>query len=327
MLLRLVIRRSCSKTMYKGIECILCAHASSISFHVAHDNIHIIRDVANMQELFRGRSVYWLCYHSLLLFGVIWYFSNRMRSTRQKMRLLRGISRSHTTGGSSLNVRKSSGSNNHNGNSNQHNFQQQHQANGNGSIANGNRTATTSAENNQNLAFSQSNGQVFNGNGNHSSGSAEGRTGRQRPQQKSQQQSVARSGAIRSLSTSSFSSISSSSSSSSSSTRKSTQNQNGHQSSPDHSSPDLLVANPAAHGIGHLFENGITLNNSFLSAASSSFGIGHPSRQWTQFLATNMDSTGLNSDIREKAFGICRDYLHGAWKQIDSKDLVIKRVR
>jgi choline/ethanolamine kinase len=34
----------------------------------------------------------------------------------------------------------------------------------------------------------------------------------------------------------------------------------------------------------------------------------------------------LNPDIRAKAFAICRDYLHGAWKQIDSRDLVLKRV-
>lgn len=40
----------------------------------------------------------------------------------------------------------------------------------------------------------------------------------------------------------------------------------------------------------------------------------------------NMEA-GLSSDIRIKAFGICRDYLHGAWKQIDLRDLILKRVK
>lgn len=35
----------------------------------------------------------------------------------------------------------------------------------------------------------------------------------------------------------------------------------------------------------------------------------------------------LNSDIRAKAFAICKDYLHGVWKQIDARDLVVKRIR
>ena len=40
-----------------------------------------------------------------------------------------------------------------------------------------------------------------------------------------------------------------------------------------------------------------------------------------------MDTVGLTPEVRAKAFNICRDYLHGAWKQIDLRDLVIKRVR
>lgn len=35
----------------------------------------------------------------------------------------------------------------------------------------------------------------------------------------------------------------------------------------------------------------------------------------------------LNSDIRAKAFAICKDYLHGVWKHIDARDLVVKRIR
>lgn len=37
--------------------------------------------------------------------------------------------------------------------------------------------------------------------------------------------------------------------------------------------------------------------------------------------------TVLSGEVKTKAFNICRDYLHGAWKQIDLPDLVIKRVR
>lgn len=35
----------------------------------------------------------------------------------------------------------------------------------------------------------------------------------------------------------------------------------------------------------------------------------------------------LNSEIRAKAFAICRDYLHGVWKRIDARDLIVKRIR
>lgn len=45
---------------------------------------------------------------------------------------------------------------------------------------------------------------------------------------------------------------------------------------------------------------------------------------WVDIHSTAMD---LNSEIRAKAFAICKDYLHGAWKQIDARDLTVKRIR
>lgn len=34
-----------------------------------------------------------------------------------------------------------------------------------------------------------------------------------------------------------------------------------------------------------------------------------------------------SKEMREMASRICRDYLHGAWKQISSRDIVLKRIR
>jgi len=47
---------------------------------------------------------------------------------------------------------------------------------------------------------------------------------------------------------------------------------------------------------------------------------------WIDIHSSVMDSD-LNPDIRAKAFAICKDYLHGAWKHIDARDLVVKRIR
>jgi hypothetical protein len=50
---------------------------------------------------------------------------------------------------------------------------------------------------------------------------------------------------------------------------------------------------------------------------------------WTEIHSSTTSTMDcqLNSDIRAKAFAICKDYLHGVWKQIDARDLIVKRIR
>lgn len=43
--------------------------------------------------------------------------------------------------------------------------------------------------------------------------------------------------------------------------------------------------------------------------------------------SSGMEPVSATADVRIKAFAICKDYLHGAWKQIEPKDLVLKRIR
>ena len=35
----------------------------------------------------------------------------------------------------------------------------------------------------------------------------------------------------------------------------------------------------------------------------------------------------IKSEMRDKAFRICRDYLNGAWKSISAQEMVLKQVR
>ncbi|ODN04629.1 Choline/ethanolamine kinase [Orchesella cincta] len=228
-----------------------------------------------------------------------------MRSTRQKLKLIRGISRTNANGGNGLTSRKSSSGN-----------QTTYQQHSNQTYEN---TSATNGSINGQQTKHHSTTLIHQENQLYSSPSGIG-GGRQRLHQKSQG-AVVRAGAIRTHSSTSLSSASSTSSLSTSSRSRSpteplgssiTEKTNIDKNNPNSSDNNNL-----------LLDNGACVSPLI---SGTSVGTGHPHRQWTQFLAVNMDCTGPNSDIRAKAFGICRDYLHGAWKQIDSKDLIIKRV-
>lgn len=272
-------------------------------------------------------------------------FSQRMRSTRQKLKLLRGISRASANGGSGLTSRKSSNGNHCSGNNHSHHH---HLANGNSGVtSNGNGSINGEQASNYShhqqshkqhhhpsTALSQHNNQFYNNSVSptthhpHSTTNSVGSGRHQRFQAKSQAATtVARSGAVRAHTTSSLSSPTSPASAESSPTSSSSRSHSTSEVEPFVIGiEDSVIDNNNSVGKGHVVDDtGGTHINPLVSG--NNIGLGHPHRQWTQFLTTNMDCTGLNSDIREKAFGICRDYLHGAWKQIDSKDLVIKRVR
>lgn len=227
-----------------------------------------------------------------------------MRSTRQKLKLLRGISRANTNGGNTLTSRKSSNGNSYNGCI---------QANGASPNANGNLIHDQKTHKHQSHALAQHNSQFYDNSANSSSNSTSASGSRHhRYQSKSHASStVSRSGAVCSQSSASFSTVS-------------TSNLNPSQQQAGQEKSSLPNNTRTLTGGNAVSADSQPQNKSNIS---SSIGVGNPQRQWTQFLATNMDCTGLNSDIRQKAFGICRDYLHGAWKQIDSKDLIIKRVR
>lgn len=270
-------------------------------------------------------------------------FSQRMRSTRQKLKLLRGISRASANGGSGLTSRKSSNGNHCSGNNHSHH----HLANGNSGVtSNGNGSIIGEQASNYpqqqshkqhhpSTALTQHNNQFYNNSvspttHHHSTTTNSVGSGRhQRFQAKSQAETtIARSGAVRTHTTSSFSSPASPAPSEASPTSSSSRSHSTSEVEPFVIGTETpAVDNNNSVGKGHVVDDTGGTHINPLVSSGINIGLGHPHRQWTQFLTTNMDCTGLNSDIREKAFGICRDYLHGAWKQIDSKDLVIKRVR
>ncbi|OXA53029.1 Choline/ethanolamine kinase [Folsomia candida] len=77
----------------------------------------------------------------------------------------------------------------------------------------------------------------------------------------------------------------------------------------------------------------IPLSSSFIKSGesnnnSNNFSERIQSLTWTEIHSSTTSTMDckLNSDIRAKAFAICKDYLHGVWKAIDARDLAVKRI-